>query len=107
MGRPMRLNLPLEVGQQAPNVTLTDEHGRSVSLEDYRGQTLLLAFCAGYWDPALPLRLAALNEVLGRLPAGFEAVGISHAGVMVDLDFGSYGCVRFPFLQDRSSDGVV
>jgi len=103
----MRSKSPLEVGHPAPDFKLTDEHGRCASLNDYRGQTLVVAFCPDYWDPALPLRLAQLNEVLGRLPAGFEAVGISHAGVMVDLDFGTYGCVRFPFLQDRSSNDVV
>ncbi|MAR54469.1 MAG: hypothetical protein CL426_06875 [Acidimicrobiaceae bacterium] len=36
----------LEVGSTAPGFTLPDQHGRSVSLDDYKGQWILL-----WWYP--------------------------------------------------------
>ena len=40
----------LRVGERAPDFTLTDASGRSVSLADYRGQKpVVLVFYRGYW----------------------------------------------------------
>jgi hypothetical protein len=40
----------LRVGERAPDFTLTDGSGRSVTLADYRGQKpVVLVFYRGYW----------------------------------------------------------
>jgi cytochrome oxidase Cu insertion factor (SCO1/SenC/PrrC family) len=42
--------IALRVGERAPDFTLTDGTGRSVSLADYRGQKpVVLVFYRGYW----------------------------------------------------------
>jgi len=38
-----------KVGQQAPDFTLLDQNGKSVSLAAARGQKAVLVFYRGYW----------------------------------------------------------
>jgi len=38
-----------KVGQQAPEFTLVDQNGKSVSLSAARGQKVVLVFYRGYW----------------------------------------------------------
>ncbi|HPY81727.1 MAG: TlpA family protein disulfide reductase [Bacteroidales bacterium] len=43
----------LQIGSQIPQVVLNDEHGNSVSLDSYRGKTVLLVFWATWCRPCL------------------------------------------------------
>ncbi len=40
---------PPQVGQQAPDFTLTDQNGSTVSLSSARGHKVVLVFYRGYW----------------------------------------------------------
>ena len=44
-----------------PNTQLVDQHGRSVSLGDFRGRTLLLTFAFGHCSSACPAIVAGLR----------------------------------------------
>ncbi len=39
----------IQVGQVAPDFTLQDAEGRSMSLSDFRGKNVVLVFYRGYW----------------------------------------------------------
>jgi peroxiredoxin len=39
----------LTVGQQAPDFTLRDQNGKSISLAAARGHKVVLVFYRGYW----------------------------------------------------------
>lgn len=42
-------SMPPEVGDTAPDFTLTDQSGSSVTLSDARGRPVVLAFYRGHW----------------------------------------------------------
>jgi cytochrome oxidase Cu insertion factor (SCO1/SenC/PrrC family) len=44
-----RPQIPSAVGKWAPNFTLKDEHGKTVTLASMRGKRVLLIFYRGYW----------------------------------------------------------
>ena len=52
----------LPPGTPAPNFTLPDGERRLHSLEDYRGQPLILVFYPGDWSPVCSDQLALYNE---------------------------------------------
>jgi peroxiredoxin len=43
--------MSLRVGQPAPDFTLTSHLGNEVTLSDYRGKTVVLAFYPLAWTP--------------------------------------------------------
>ena len=43
-------NVPIAVGDVAPDFTLEDQHGRKVTMSDARGKSpVVLVFYRGYW----------------------------------------------------------
>src|SRR6266566_3025502 len=62
---------PLPAGTQAPDFTLQSAPDKSVSLRDYRGQPVILAFYPADWSPVCGDQMALYNEVL----ADFEPKG--------------------------------
>ncbi len=40
---------PPRIGQQAPDFTLVDQNGRTVTLSAARGEKVVLVFYRGYW----------------------------------------------------------
>lgn len=68
----------IEPGRPAPPFTLKNQDGARVSLADYRGRTLVLAFYPGDFSPVCTDQLNVYQEVLGELRSrGVELVGIS------------------------------
>ncbi|HTX32662.1 MAG TPA: redoxin domain-containing protein [Solirubrobacteraceae bacterium] len=63
----------------APNFTMTDEFGRSVSLSSFRGKVVLLAFNDSECTTICPLTTTAMLEakaMLGRAGANVQLLGI-------------------------------
>lgn len=100
-----------EVGARAPGFTLIDIEGDSVSLEDYRGQVVLLNFWAT-WCPPCVHEMPSMERVWQDLRArGFVVLGVSLdvAPGETDAEGRSQGIVReyvdelqltFPILLD-------
>ena len=53
-----------EIGMPAPDFTLTDANGNPVSLHDFTGNPVILAFFGCEWDPARAIHLARYEELL-------------------------------------------
>jgi peroxiredoxin len=57
----------VKVGQPAPNFTLEDMEGKSITLSDFRGKkTVVLVFYRGYWWPFCIEQLGKLKSLLTK-----------------------------------------
>lgn len=73
----------IEPGTPAPDFTLPDQDGKEVSLSDFAGRNLVLAFYPLDFSPVCTDQLSIYQEVLGDI----AAQGSSLVGVSVDSSF--------------------
>jgi peroxiredoxin len=73
----------IEPGIRAPDFTLPDQDGNEVSLSDFAGSKLVLAFYPLDFSPGCSHQLGVYQEVLGEI----ESRGASLVGVSVDSAF--------------------
>jgi len=89
-------------GLRAPGFTLTDQHGRRVSLAQYRGQVAILTFLSPACPPSCPLVAQQLRGALDELGAHPAPVLIVSADPAADTPI----AVR-RFLAEASLTGRV
>jgi peroxiredoxin Q/BCP len=96
-----------EVGQVAPAVTLagtdnTDEGRRDYSLEEYRGQVVVLVFYPGDSTPVCTRQLNTYTEDIDSFTeAGAQVLAVSPQSVQSHDDFScKQGGFAFPLLAD-------
>ncbi len=98
----------IEAGARAPDFTLPDQDGDEVSLADFAGSRLVLAFYPLDFSPVCTDQLSIYQEVLGEI----EAQGAKLAGISVDSAF-CHAAFReklgltFPLLADFHPKGEV
>src|ERR671918_146389 len=88
---------PLPSGTTAPEFTLLSTPDQKVSLSDFRGRPVILAFYPADWSPVCGDQMALYNEVLpefGRFNA--ELIGISVDGAWCHLAFAKDRKLHFP-----------
>jgi peroxiredoxin len=93
-------------GAEAPDFTLHTTPDQTVSLADFRGQPVVLAFYPADWSPVCSDEMALFNEVLPefrRLRA--ELMGISVDGAWCHLAFAHARRLQFPLLADFEPKG--
>jgi peroxiredoxin len=73
----------IEAGTPAPHFTLVDQDGGHVSLSDFRGRRVLLAFYPADFSPTCTDQLSVYQERLGD----FEERGVAVVGISVDGAF--------------------
>jgi peroxiredoxin (alkyl hydroperoxide reductase subunit C) len=98
----------IEPGTPAPDFTLPDQDGNEVSLADFRGRTVVLAFYPSDFSPVCTDQLSVYQEVLGEL----EARGASLVGISVDSSYSHKAFRRelglsIPLLADFHPKGAV
>jgi peroxiredoxin len=101
-------NRGLSIGSPAPDFSLLDASGKTVSLRTYRGKTVVLVFYPLDWSPACSDQLSLYQAELGE----FEKLGAVVIGVSVDslYSHGAWAAVRgitFPLLADFNPRGEV
>ena len=68
----------LAVGDKAPDFTLTDDTGKSVSLSDFRGRSVVVYFYPAAMTPGCTKQACDFRDSLAQLnDAGFDVLGIS------------------------------
>jgi len=98
----------LPAGERAPAFSLASKPGERVSLSDFRGRTLILAFYPADWSPVCSDQMALYNEVLPEFRRhGAELVGISVDGVWCHAAFANQRKLRFPLLADFEPKGAM
>jgi peroxiredoxin len=90
-----------ETGGSAPNFTLTDRDGNTVSLQDLRGQVVMINFWASWCGPCRE-EMPLLEQIHQR----YESLGFTLLGVNVEENSGDAKAwlrdrpVSFPILFD-------
>jgi peroxiredoxin len=98
----------IEPGATAPDFTLLDQDGRKVSLEGFRGQTVVLVFYPADFSPVCTDQLSVYQEVLGELEErGAKILGISVDGAFCHRAFRGELNLTFPLLADFHPKGEV
>lgn len=73
----------IEVGAKAPDFTLPDHAGQEVSLSDFAGRRVLLAFYPLDFSPVCSDQLALYKDIQGDL----DAAEVTLLGISVDSAF--------------------
>lgn len=112
----------LTPGTKAPDFTLYTTPDQSVSLSDFRGKPVILAFYPADWSPVCGDQMALYNEILPEFKAlNAELLGVSVDGAWCHLAFAHDRKLQFSLLSDfepkgetartygvyRSQDGVT
>src|SRR6266704_6495267 len=90
---------PLPAGTPAPDFTLHATPDQTVSLRDFRGRPVILAFYPADWSPVCGDQMALYNEILPEFQRhDAELLGISVDGGWSHLAFTEDRRLHFPLL---------
>src|SRR6187402_1269517 len=98
----------LQPGTSAPNFTLRTTPDQSVSLDQFRGNPVIILFYPADFSPVCGDEVSLFNELLPefqRLNA--EVIGISVDGVWCHLAFSKEKNLKIPLLTDFEPKGEV
>jgi peroxiredoxin len=99
---------PLPPGTQAPDFELRSTPDQTVSLADFRGQPVILAFYPEDWSPVCSDQMALYQELLPEFQRfNAELMGISVDGIWSHLAFAKDRNLHFPLLADFEPKGEV
>jgi peroxiredoxin len=100
--------MPLPAGAKAPEFELRSTPDQTVSLADFRGQPVILAFYPEDWSPVCSDQLALYQELLPEFQKfDAELLGISVDGIWSHLAFAKDRNLHFPLLADFEPKGDV
>ena len=99
---------PLAPGSEAPDFALPSTPDQRVSLTEFRGQPVILAFYPEDWSPVCSDQMALYQELLPEFQK-FDAtlLGISVDGIWSHLAFAKDRNLHFPLLADFEPKGEV
>jgi peroxiredoxin Q/BCP len=94
-------NVRLSPGDAAPEFTLPDADGKSVSLSDYRGRSVVVYCYPAASTPGCTTQACDFRDSLGALDgAGFAVLGISPDKPAKLAKFRDAESLTFPLLSD-------
>src|SRR5258705_4898788 len=95
-------------GTPAPEFTLPSGPKQKVSLSDFRGRPVILAFYPADWSPVCGDQMALYNEILPEFQRfNAEMIGISVDGIWCHLAFAQDRKLHFPLLADFEPKGAI
>ncbi len=98
----------IEAGTKAPDFSLPDQDGNRVSLADFAGRKLVIAFYPLDFSPVCTDQLGLYQEVLGELESqGAALVGISVDSAYCHAAFREQLNLTMPLLADFNPKGEV
>jgi len=98
----------LPSGSPAPDFALHVTPDQTVSLSEFRGRPVILAFYPADWSPVCGDQMALYNEILPEFRKyGAELLGISVDGVWCHTAFAKDRKFHFPLLADFEPKGAV
>ena len=97
----------LEVGTQAPEFTLRDKQGNSVSLSDFRGKKVVLYFYPRDNTPGCTRQACAFAQNYGSFEAqNAVVIGVSRDSVASHLKFAEKYELPFVLLSDPDLQAI-
>ena len=97
----MSNNVTLEPGTPAPEFSLTDQHGNTQNLADYRGQKVVLFAYPAAMTPGCTTEACDFRDSLEPLKAaGVAVLGISGDTVEAQAKFAERDNLTYPLLSD-------
>lgn len=98
----------LAPGAAAPPFTLHVTPDQTLSLEEFRGRPVILAFYPADWSPVCGDQMALYNQVRPMFhKLGAEVVGISVDGAWCHKAYAEHRKLHFPLLSDFEPKGDV
>jgi peroxiredoxin len=98
----------LEKGAKAPNFELNATPDQRVSLADFKGKNVILAFYPADWSPVCSDQMALYNETMKFFSKhNAQVIGISVDSVWCHLAFSPNRNLHFPLLADFEPKGEV
>ena len=98
----------LQAGTRAPDFSLHSTPDQTVSLSEFRGQNVVLAFYPADWSPVCGDQMALYNELLGEFRQHHAVLlGISVDGAWCHKAFAEHRHLRMPLLADFEPKGAV
>jgi len=98
----------LAAGTPAPEFALHTTPDQVVSLSEFRGRPVILAFYPADWSPVCGDQMALYNEMLDEFVSfDAEVLGISVDGAWCHVAFAHERKLRFPLLADFEPKGAV
>jgi peroxiredoxin len=98
----------IEAGAQAPDFTLLDQDQNEVSLADFAGGKLVVAFYPADFSPVCTDQLSIYQEVLGEIESrGARLVGVSVDSPYAHKAFQEQLGIRIPLLSDFHPKGEM
>jgi peroxiredoxin len=98
----------LKAGSKAPGFTLKSTPDQSVSLRDFLGRPVVLAFYPADWSPVCSDQMGLYAQVMPEFKKfDAEILGISVDGIWSHLAFGKDRKLNFPLLSDFEPKGAV
>ena len=98
----------LAPGTSAPAFTLRSTPEQTLSLGDFRGKPVILAFYPADWSPVCGDQMALYNQVRPEFQKhGAELLGVSVDGVWCHQAFVRQSHLHFPLLADFEPKGAV
>jgi peroxiredoxin len=105
---PNHKSTALPAGAVAPDFNLRSTPDQFVSLSDFRGQPVVLAFYPADWSPVCGDQMTLYNEILPEFQElGAELLGISVDGAWCHAAFARDRKLHFPLLADFHPKGAV
>jgi peroxiredoxin len=98
----------LEPGTRAPHFAMKATPDQTVSLEDFSGRALVMAFYPADWSPVCTDQMSLYNEILSEFRRhDAELVGISIDHAWCHAAFAQHRNLHFPLLADFHPKGEV
>jgi peroxiredoxin len=105
---PRQRKQPLPVGTQAPDFSLKATPDQRVSLSDFAGRPIVLAFYPADFSPVCSNEMSLFNELLDEFRSyDAQMLGISVDSVWSHLAFAKDRNIQFPLLADFHPKGEV
>ncbi|PZF74933.1 redoxin domain-containing protein [Taibaiella soli] len=98
----------LSVGSKAPEFSLYATPDQKISLSEFRGKRVILAFYPADWSPVCSDQMALYNEMLKYFhKLNAELIGVSVDGKWCHMAFSHDRNLHFPLLADFEPKGEV
>jgi len=102
------MNAALPPGTRAPDFTLHSTPDQTVSLQEFRGRPVILAFYPADWSPVCGDQMSLYNVVLPEFRKyGAELLGISVDGAWCHQAYAKANQLHFPLIADFHPKGEI